>query len=253
MKGVRGIAAALGLVAVAATATPASAAEQLGSTSAAGACEDGEAWVQGDSVTGPDYRAGAPGVVTSWSTTASAFLNTYQFMVLRPDSGTTPPYGYTPMQKDIVRTITAVNVVNTFPGLHIPINTGETIGLFVPEAQPSGDGRCASAAPAGNSLQRFAGDPPLAMSSNFLAPQPTLKLNLAATVEPDADGDRFGDETQDGCPTDTAAQGACPVASTPTPTPTPTKKCKRKKSKKSASAAKKKKKRGCKKKKTKRK
>jgi hypothetical protein len=167
-------------------------------------------------------------------------------MVLRPDSGTTAPYGYTPMQKDSPRTFTAPNVVNTFTGLHIPINTGETIGLFVPAGQPGASGHCASAAPAGNSIQRFAGDPPLAMSSNFLAPEPTLKLNLAATVEPDADGDRFGDETQDQCPSNAAVQTLCPAP----PTPAPAKKCKRKKkksSKNSASAAKKK--RGCKKKK----
>ena len=36
-------------------------------------------------------------------------------------------------------------------------------------------------------------------------------LMLQATVEPDADGDEYGDETQDGCPTDPTTQGACPA------------------------------------------
>ena len=31
-------------------------------------------------------------------------------------------------------------------------------------------------------------------------------------IEPDADGDGFGDETQDGCPTQDANQGACDTA-----------------------------------------
>ena len=31
------------------------------------------------------------------------------------------------------------------------------------------------------------------------------------TLEPDADGDGFGDETQDGCPTEPATQGECQV------------------------------------------
>jgi hypothetical protein len=161
-------------------------------------------------------------------------------MVLRPDGGTTAPYGYTPMQKDVLRTLTTVNTVNTFPGLRIPINTGETIGLWVPTPQPSSTGTCVSVTDAGNSVQRFGGDPPLATSSNFFAPQGTLKLNLAATVEPDSDGDGYGDETQDRCPSQRGTQGACVK---------PKKKCKRKKSKskKSAAAAKKKKKR-CKKK-----
>jgi hypothetical protein len=35
---------------------------------------------------------------------------------------------------------------------------------------------------------------------------------LNADIEPDADADGFGDETQDLCPTDASTQGACPVA-----------------------------------------
>jgi hypothetical protein len=68
------------------------------------------------------------------------------------------------------------------------------------------------------------------------------------TVESDADGDGFGDDTQDACPTSGATHGACPTAPSTTPTtPTsPKKKCKKKHKKHSASAAKKKK---CKKKK----
>jgi hypothetical protein len=34
---------------------------------------------------------------------------------------------------------------------------------------------------------------------------------ISGTVEPDADGDGFGDETQDGCPSSAAYQGDCPV------------------------------------------
>lgn len=35
------------------------------------------------------------------------------------------------------------------------------------------------------------------------------ELLVAATIEPDADGDGFGDETQDGCPSQATSQGAC--------------------------------------------
>jgi hypothetical protein len=34
---------------------------------------------------------------------------------------------------------------------------------------------------------------------------------VQATIEPDADGDGFGDATQDGCPTSGSTQGACPL------------------------------------------
>ena len=39
---------------------------------------------------------------------------------------------------------------------------------------------------------------------------PDLQLNVSAILEPDADGDGFGDETQDQCPTDASTQGPCP-------------------------------------------
>jgi hypothetical protein len=46
---------------------------------------------------------------------------------------------------------------------------------------------------------------------------PDLRINMAAVVEPDVDGDGFGDETQDGCPTDASTQGPCPQPSAPPP------------------------------------
>jgi predicted phage tail protein len=42
-------------------------------------------------------------------------------------------------------------------------------------------------------------------------------LDVAAKVEPDADGDGYVDETQDGCPSQAASHGAClpPAAASP--------------------------------------
>ena len=37
----------------------------------------------------------------------------------------------------------------------------------------------------------------------------STQLSVAATLEPDADADGFGDETQDLCPTDATRQGDC--------------------------------------------
>ena len=45
----------------------------------------------------------------------------------------------------------------------------------------------------------------------------TEELLVAATIEPDADGDGFGDETQDQCPSQPGTQGQC--VSTPPPPP----------------------------------
>jgi|SRR5262245_2393673 len=59
-------------------------------------------------------------------------------------------------------------------------------------------------------------------------------LLLSGTIEADADGDGFGDETQDQCPSLASTQGPCPVAATHK------KRCKKKHRKRSAEVAKKK-------------
>ena len=46
-------------------------------------------------------------------------------------------------------------------------------------------------------------------------PMPNVALAISADVEPDADGDGFGDESQDCAPADPATQGTCPVAPSP--------------------------------------
>ncbi len=77
------------------------------------------------------------------------------------------------------------------------------------------------------------------------------QLLINADVEPDADGDGFGDETQDPCPTSAASQTAGCGAATLNPKPFIRPPCgaigpkRRKKGKRSVLAAKKKKKKGC--------
>ena len=52
--------------------------------------------------------------------------------------------------------------------------------------------------------------PPLVDGSGARGSNETAnELLVAATIEPDADGDGFGDETQDQCPTQATTQGAC--------------------------------------------
>lgn len=51
--------------------------------------------------------------------------------------------------------------------------------------------------------------PPLAAGGARGSVQSTGELLVAATIEPDADRDGFGDETQDKCPTQATTQGAC--------------------------------------------
>jgi len=54
--------------------------------------------------------------------------------------------------------------------------------------------------------------PPLAENQGpQVSIEPTGELLVQATVEPDVDGDGFGDETQDKCPSQKSTAGACDV------------------------------------------
>lgn len=59
-------------------------------------------------------------------------------------------------------------------------------------------------------LGAVSGDVPQGSTSEF-APVTEGRVPLAAVIEPDADGDGFGDETQDGCPQSAATQAPCPA------------------------------------------
>jgi hypothetical protein len=62
----------------------------------------------------------------------------------------------------------------------------------------------------GSILGLVVGDVPPGSTADFEAVAPA-RVPLAAIIEPDADGDGFGDETQDACPQSAAVQVACPV------------------------------------------
>lgn len=200
-----------GLLGLAALPAAAPASETLGMVGDPGICSDGisgNTYVSPSVAAGPDYIANAPGVITSWSANAdnSLTLRTWQFDVLKPDGGT----NYTVTQKDGVRTLQTPSALNVFTGLHIPINAGDTVGVYIPTGQGAGSGACLDhTGPMADQFESFGGDPPTGTSTAFSAPQGNARLNLAAIVEPDADKDGFGDETQDKCASQAATQAGC--------------------------------------------
>jgi hypothetical protein len=115
----------------------------------------------------------------------------------------------------------------------IAIAAGDSIGLNHPQnhsvvgvAEPLGDF---------NAFNNGLADGEMRMRDNATAGE----LTLNADVEPDADHDSFGDETQDLCPTNATVQTACPPA--PVPAAAVKKRCKRKKRKRHSAATSKKK------------
>lgn len=208
------------------------AAETIGQTAAGSSCTGNEAYTQGLLTSGTSYSPSATGVITSWSSFASSTPNTQlELLVLKPNPAGGGSTHFIATQRDQVRTLTQTSALNTFAGLHLPIEAGDQLGLFVPGFTSAA---CFfNVAGSDTGLFFTGGDPPLNVDSNFTGANPSRRLNASATVEPDADHDGFGDETQDGCPTSAAAQGACPAP--------PKKKCKRHKQKhRDAQAAKKK-------------
>jgi hypothetical protein len=172
------------------------------------------------------------GVITSWQHQARQIAGALlKFKVLRPLS---PLAGAASFQFVGESAFQAVPqpIFYDFP-VRIPVNAGDRIGLATAS-------NAATAPPACNTGGETIADEVYegADGSSTLNPFNTFRLNISAKLEPDADKDGYGDETQDKCATDAKTQGTCPP---------PSNKCKKgkkkkKKKKRSASAAKKKKK-----------
>jgi hypothetical protein len=181
------------------------------------------------------YVVPSDGVVTSWSfqgpPQATPPMKLKMFRAAGGDDYTTVG--------DSALVTPASDVLNTFQ-TRIPVKAGDVPGHFYSDTTFS------YTDVDGYDTHEISDDPG---SPNLDIPPGTTftyeattgnHIDLSAVIEPDADHDGFGDETQDACPTIPTADGACPVKK---------KKCKhRKKHKKhrSAESAKKKK---CKKKK----
>ena len=111
----------------------------------------------------------------------------------------------------------AAGVLNLFT-TRVPVSGGEILGLRAAEMAGSRyDGVAGDTV-----LELLGGDPAPGETRGAGPPQPATLVNVAAVLEPDADGDGFGDESQDQCPTNATTQGPCP----PVPAPQPTSTCK---------------------------
>jgi Ca2+-binding RTX toxin-like protein len=155
--------------------------------------------------TAPPATASANGVITSWSEHAGlghpgtpGLPVGMRLVVLRPAAG-----NYTVVGASNRVTVTTVGV-QTFP-TNVRIAKGDFIALEL--GDPSGpnlmNGPTMSSPPSGSAVtSRFNPAPDTGLGSTFSqTPTATDPNNLlvSAKVEPDADGDGFGDETQDAC------------------------------------------------------
>ena len=96
----------------------------------------------------------------------------------------------------------------------IPVQPGDQFGLY--GASPSGALYCTAAV----GRQTHRRDRLTSASTSARPRRPWSSVNskasrvaVSAIVEPDVDGDGFGDETQDKCPQSAAFQAECPLIS----------------------------------------
>ncbi|MGN6815086.1 MAG: hypothetical protein ACTHK3_03245 [Solirubrobacterales bacterium] len=146
--------------------------------------------------------AAANGIVTSWSVNSSIPAAVPTVLKVVRVTG--------PKQLFIAGESAVQNVslgANTFP-TRIPIQAGDRVGLAgaseigVPFCETPGEKGLL-----GIFLNAGTG------STTPFEPQSEseARIPVTATIEPDADNDGFGDETQDACPQSAATQAACPT------------------------------------------
>jgi hypothetical protein len=148
------------------------------------------------------YAAPADGVITAWSfRAADSGAQPIRFKVLRSAGGND---FYIVGESGQVHP--SPGVLNTFPAA-IPVKEGDFLGLHVIANS------VAYTLPGAGYSTRFltAADPVPDTTATFPSQTPGLQLDVSARLEADVDGDGFGDETQDLCPTDATRQTACDV------------------------------------------
>jgi hypothetical protein len=87
----------------------------------------------------------------------------------------------------------------------IPVHAGDRLGLGAPANSPL----LFCIAPGVENLLGIFPSVPSGSSAEFEPIEAEARVPVSAVVEPDADGDGYGDETQDKCPQSAAVQVAC--------------------------------------------
>jgi len=186
-------------------APAASAATEIGGPCKAGVLSASKQVVQTGRA-GAAFKTAVPGVVTKWEVVTGNQGPVAETLKV-----------YKPLGSDIetVGESAPGNVEketkNVF-ATRIPVPAGVIFGGYSPTGIPY----CFQGGlPAGDTIAFSNENIPIGTSKPSGTSQAESRLALTVTVEPDADGDGFGDETQDGCPTNPMVQGACPVISPP--------------------------------------
>jgi hypothetical protein len=187
-------------------ASPAAAAVTLGETFAPTAgCAPPTNGFQTTSPAATPFNAPSSGVITSWAYQAAGAPP--PILRLKVARGTSTSLTIAGQSANEVPVANQLNRYMT----RIAVQTGDVIGFF---GGGSGVFNCGRE-PAGFNASFFNGADQSVGSNQTYSVSSDVELDVSANLEPDADGDGFGDETQDLCPSDPDTQKACPDKTAP--------------------------------------
>lgn len=186
-------------------ATGASAATEVGNDCVASNAQEDLSFLQIAKAPGSALPVAAPaaGVVTRWNVSVIPFPGTLpqQLKVFR---ATGNPSEFQAVAQSVSAPV--VSGSNSFD-TRIPVQAGDRFGLF--GTNPEGTLYCQTGDLA-DEMGFAKGDVPVG-SAQLFATAKEAQVAVSALIEPDADGDGFGDETQDRCPRSAAVQIECPA------------------------------------------
>ena len=204
-----------GFAVSAVAASPASAATTVGSPSLSSSgstpvtCSTFPCVLVQDQIAGADV-ATPKGVITSWSVRNAGGTIALRVLRGRRDESVEGELHATNVSESADETGSGSDSAPQSFGSRQPVEAGDYIGITLVSGSSVGD-----LASSGDQLFEVDGD--LALTDVDSTSPENFEALFSARVEPDADGDGFGDESQDACPSRADVQAACPVASPPPP------------------------------------
>ena len=148
--------------------------------------------------------APSDGVIVRWRVQSDSGAAAVALRVLRPSGASS----YSGQGRSATATTAGAGGIETF-ATRLRVRTGDRVGL-----DNASEALLFAANPAATLLYW---NPALAEGDSREPLSTNLELLLNADIEPDADNDGFGDESQDQCPSDAARQGPCAAADTSPP------------------------------------
>ena len=140
----------------------------------------------------PSYFTPSAGIITSYSVQANASAGTVRLVLFGPS----PTAGHRTVVGLSAKNPVVVNTLNTF-ATRIPVTAGLSIGLN----NSTSTMICWGEGVAGDQLREASiNDPSVTTDYSPGVTDPNVRVNISAVLEPDADGDGFGDLSQDLCP-----------------------------------------------------